>query len=377
MRSIFSGRSRSAALFCRHFARGLIRRSQVWLDGSWGSIALFRVVERLGYYMQWFDRKVFGGLGRRIGFEGAALGGLFLAVGTLVGFVTFGQGSLPAGVFLDRVPLVRPVASLYLPDARAVAATFDRHGYRLDRVRRDGIVPRVFLATLPSDLDAVAVVGERKQLFLQTVLPLVLHVNETILGQRQRALALYEAKQAGVRLSKPEHDWLAALHDYYRVAEGDSAELFRRLDVVPPSLALAQAVEESGWGTSRFAQEGNAIFGQWALTSRHGLVPAQRDAGARHSVRRFGELAGSVRAYIRNLNTHRAYREFRAKRAVLRRLPMPLNGYVLADTLQRYSERGDAYVATLRVLIRSNKLRNFDRAKLAGDVYASLSEPDA
>ncbi len=327
--------------------------------------------------MQWFDRKVFGGLGRRAGFEGTALGGLFLAVGVLVGVVTFGgSGSLPASALLDHTPLVRPVASLSLPDTRAVAATFDRHGYRLDRVRKDGIVPRVFLATLPTDLDAVAVVGERKQLFLQTVLPLVLHVNETILGQRQRALALYEAKQAGVRLSKPERVWLADLHDYYRVAAGDSVELFRRLDAVPPSLALAQAVEESGWGTSRFAQEGNAIFGQWVLASQHGLVPAQRDAGARHSVRRFGELAGSVRAYIRNLNTHRAYRDFRTKRVVLRRRPMPLNGYILADTLQHYSERGDAYVATLRSLIRSNKLRNFDRAKLAGDIYASLSDPD-
>jgi len=367
VRRRLSGRFRLAVRRLGHFC----------LDGSRQFIAIFGGLTRFNYYMQWMDRHLFGGFVQRCGFERLAPAGLLLAIGALTAGATFGQASLPATALLDRAPLIRPVASLHLPDAETVATIFGRQGYRLDRVREEGIVPRVFLAKLPEDLEAVPTVQARKQLFLQAVLPLVLHVNETIREQRKRAFALFEAQRAGVRLATQDADWLRALYGYYRVPEGDRAELFRRIDTVPPSLALAQAAEESGWGTSRFAQEGNAIFGQWTLNPQRGLVPAARDAGARHSVQRFAELAGSVRAYIRNLNTHRAYREFRAKRESLRRRPMPLNGYALADTLRRYSQRGDAYVDTLRNLIRANKLRHFDRAKLTGDLYAGLADPDA
>ncbi len=324
--------------------------------------------------MQWIDRKAFGGLGQRIGYERFALGALFLAIGGLMGSVAFGQTSLPVTPLLERAPFERPIASLKLVDAETVAAAFDSQGYRLDRVRREGIVPRVFLAALPNDLEEVPAVRERKRLFLQTVLPLVLRVNETITEQRKRVLEIYKAKKDGFRLTTQDSDWLRGLYAYYLVAEGDLPELLRRVDVIPPSLALAQAAEESGWGTSRFAQEGNAIFGQWTLSFHRGLVPLKRDADARYAVRSFRELAGSVRAYARNLNTHRAYRDLRNKRETLRRRAAPLNGYTLADTLERYSERGQAYVQTLRSLIRSNKLRHFDQAKLKGDVYASLSK---
>lgn len=376
-RSATSFRRRRLICRARHLTGRLARLGQIWLDCTHQLIALSSGLQRADHYMQRFDQKAFGGLWQRIGFERFALGALFLAVATLVGSVAFGQGSLPATTLLERAPLIRPVTSLHFPDMRTATAAFGRRGYQLDRVRAEGIVPRVFLAKLPTDLKAAATVIARKQLFLQTILPLVLHVNETTLEQRKRALALYDAARAGFRLSKQDKDWLGELHRYYRVAEGDAAELFRRIDVVPPSLALAQAAEESGWGTSRFAQEGNAIFGQWTANDAHGLVPQKRNADARHAVQRFAELAGSVRAYIRNLNTHGAYREFRTKRATLRQRPMPLNGYALASTLRRYSERGEAYVETLRSLIRSNKLRHFDRAKLTGDVYASLAEPEA
>ncbi|MCE2509469.1 MAG: glucosaminidase domain-containing protein [Alphaproteobacteria bacterium] len=327
--------------------------------------------------MQWVDTKAFGGLGQRIGFERFALGFLFLAIGGLVGSVVLGRTSLPVTPLLEHAPLERPVAALRLTDAETVAAAFGSQGYRLDRVREEGVVPRVFLAVLPSDLEAIQGVRERKRLFLQTVLPLILHVNETIAEQRKRALALTEAKQRGVRLATKDSDWLRDLYAYYRVPEGDLSELLRRVDVIPPSLALAQAAEESGWGTSRFAQEGNAIFGQWTLSLHRGLVPLERGGESRVAVRSFRDLAGSVRAYTRNLNTHLAYRELRAKREALRRRDIPLNGYTLAGTLRFYSERGEAYIQTLRSLIRSNKLRHFDRARLTGDVYASLPESGA
>ncbi|MGB1547657.1 MAG: glucosaminidase domain-containing protein [Alphaproteobacteria bacterium] len=316
-------------------------------------------------------------MGQRIGFDRFALGLLFLAIGGLMGSVVLGQASLPATPLLERAPLERPVAALKLSDAEALAATFGSQDYRLDRVRQEGVVPRLFLATLPGDLEAIRAVRERKRLFLQTMLPLILHVNETITEQRKRVLALTEAQQRGVRLASKDADWLRNLYAYYRVEEGNLSELLRRVDVIPPSLALAQAAEESGWGTSRFAQEGNAIFGQWTPSLHRGLVPLERGEEARYAVRSFRDLVASVRAYARNLNTHKAYRELRAKRENLRRRDVPLNGYTLAGTLQHYSERGEAYVETLRSLIRSNKLRHFDRAKLQGDVYASLPESGA
>jgi len=326
--------------------------------------------------MQWIDKKAFRDLGQRISFERPALVALFLAIGGLLGSVAFGQASLPATLLFERAPLERPINSIRLADAETVTAAFGSQGYRLDRVRREGVVPRVFLAALPKDLEEVTATHERKRLFLQTVLPLVLHVNETISEQRKRVLEIYKPKKDGFHLTAQDSDWLRGLYAYYRVAEGDLPELLRRVDVIPPSLALAQAAEESGWGTSRFAQEGNAIFGQWTPNFHQGLVPLQRDEGSRYAVRSFRELAGSVWAYARNLNTHRAYRDLRDKRQTLRRRAEPLNGYTLADTLEPYSERGQAYVQTLRLLIKSNKLRHFDRAKLKGDVYASFSKND-
>lgn len=362
---------RKQPVFLQTFRRRA-RSSHFWLDGRRRAIAIFSRFNRLGHYMRLVYSGTFGRLGRRIGFEHFALGGLFFAVLGLVGGVALGGARLPASFVLAGAALERPVFSLHLKETQALAEAFGQRDYRLDRVRREGVVPRVFLAALPSDLGEVAVVAERKRLFLQTILPLVLHVNETIKRQRDRAIALNAAAASGAQLAKRDAEWLRTLYGYYGVPDGDFEELLRRADVVPPSLALAQAAEESGWGTSRFAQEGNAIFGQWTRSRDRGIEPVAGPDGSPYAILRFRELAGSVRAYIRNLNTHQAYREFRNAREVLRLRETPLNGYTLAVTLGRYSERGKAYIEAIRTLIRSNKLRHFDRAKLAGDVYASL-----
>lgn len=141
-------------------------------------------------------------------------------------------------------------------------------------------------------------------------------------------------------------------------------ELIRRVDVIPTSLVLAQAANESAWGTSRFAREGNNIFGQWCFDEGCGLVPNRRGEDASHEVRAFASVEAAVRAYFRNLNTHPSYEDLRTLRASMRMQGLPLNSMVLARGLTRYSERGMDYVLELQDMIRINELRERDRVFL-------------
>ena len=154
--------------------------------------------------------------------------------------------------------------------------------------------------------------------------------------------------------------WLAELTDRYKVDGGDVDELLRRVDAVPPSLALAQAAIESGWGTSRFAVEGNALFGQRTWDRGDGIAPAERAVGATHAVKAFPSLADSVGAYMLNLNRASAYRKFRDRRAELRRRGGPLSGLELAETLTLYSTERANYVRKVAAIIRQNRLQAFD-----------------
>ncbi len=244
---------------------------------------------------------------------------------------------------------------------------FQRMGYDLETLLEEGAddVPRVILANLPSDLGEIREVKLRKALFVRSVLPLILQVNEEILGERRRLWQIWYDRHMSESLRPEDELWLAAMSEKYRSRRGDVAELLQKIDIIPPSLAVAQAAEESGWGTSRFSREGNAIFGQWTfVASDEGLVPEDRDEDADHRVRSFDNLLESARAYALNLNTHRAYREFRKRRAALRADGAQVEGLKLAVALGRYSERGQEYVKTLRAHIRTNKLHLLDGARL-------------
>ena len=246
-------------------------------------------------------------------------------------------------------------------------------GYHLEGVRTGTAeVPRLALLALPGDLKDLDSQDTRKAVFLKAMLPLVLQVNEEIAANRGRVLDLRDRQAAGQRLSANEQAWLADTYAAYGVAVGNSAELLRRLDVVPVSLALGQAALESGWGTSRFAQEGNALFGQTGQqTSSKGV--ALKSAADGTSFRSFDSLTDAVRAYVRNLNTHVAYKEFRVARASLRRTTgegHSLNGLQLVGALKLYSERGASYLDDLRGLMRINKLQQFDKSRLTGGTTA-------
>lgn len=252
-----------------------------------------------------------------------------------------------------------PVHSL-----EALLDRFDALAYDLADIRK-GVadVPRAYLTALPDDMAGVAETDKRKHAFVKAILPLILKTNETIAADRARLLRLEARLDRGELVPAAEVAWLEELAGRYGIAVGNLKELKRRVDVIPPSLALAQAAEESGWGTSRFALLGNAIYGQWTAAD-NGMVPENRSDGARHQVRAFEALESSVAAYMTNLNTHNAYREFRARRADLRARGKALDGNLLAPSLHRYSQRGQDYVTTIRTIIKANELEHFDKVRL-------------
>jgi Bax protein len=274
--------------------------------------------------------------------------------------------------------LPRPVMVQYVAPSVRLRDVFDGIDYRLDGVRRHGEVPRLFFVSLPADLQRIRQPGERKAMFIKTALPLVLHANEIIRHERARITSLRDKAAEGLELDAEERAWLERVAREYGIEKPSFARLLRRVDVIPPSLALAQAAEESGWGTSRFAHEGNAIFGQRTWRRHDGIVPEQRSEGETFKVRTFGQLIDGVRSYTRNLNSHFAYDEFRRAREAQRIRGERPDGYALAEALSRYSERGEDYVETIRTIIRVNGLRAFDRSRLRDRLAAEDGRtPDA
>lgn len=249
---------------------------------------------------------------------------------------------------------------------------FERIDYRLSDVREgQAEVPRVYVTGLPRDLDELSSVDDKKRAFIRSILPLVLLANQEIEQKRTHMLALLEKRADDESLSAGEQSWLDELGEQYGVEDSNPEALKRRVDVIPVSLALAQAIVESGWGTSRFALEGNALFGQrtWSNASQ-ALVP-KVDRSVR--VQSFEDLMASVRSYMHNLNTHPAYRSFRHQRAQAVERKDTLDGYELAANLEAYAEINN-YVEKLRGLIRANDLRALETARLddSSSFYARL-----
>jgi len=220
-------------------------------------------------------------------------------------------------------------------------------------------IPAVELTTLPSDLAQVRDVKQKKALFFRSLLPMVLAENEKVAELRSHILVFL--KKGVTQLSKAERRWLDTVAKQYKV-KGSIAEarvqrkLLRRVDVVPPALALAQAANESAWGTSRFARQGNNLFGQWTYRQSEGIVPLGRPEGATYAVRAFASLDASVRAYIQNINTNAAYAELRQLRQQMRDRGETLDSHVLATGLMAYSARGEEYISELQAMMRSNRL---------------------
>ena len=244
-------------------------------------------------------------------------------------------------------------------NASTIKQLFEDTGYRLDDVRVNKLVKPVALDSFPLEIKMIENTKKRKELFLQIVLPLVLQENNNIKLDRKRLFSIIN-KSNNTELEKK---WINKKFKQYGIPSKDLSILKIRMDEVPVSLALAQAAKETGWGTSRFAQEGNALFGQWTW-SGDGLKPKEAEEGEGHKVMKFNILQASVRAYQRNLNTHKTYKEFRLARAQLRDEGKELDSIVLSQYLDKYAETGQEYVKILRKIIEQNKLKDFDDAKL-------------
>lgn len=281
----------------------------------------------------------------------------------------------PEEIAPQKVPVaVAPVpvkatapTNIATPTVDRLTARFDSLGYDLVKIRSGaGEVPRILPDAIPSDLASIKQADERKQTFVKLVLPMVLVINESLQEDRNRITSLRDQLIAGEEaLAVRDRAWLDERFKEYKVEPGDFETLLTRVDVVPPSLALAQAAIESGWGTSRFARLGNALFGQWTTAEHEGIVPERREEGKSHKIRAFRSPIDGVASYLRNLNTHGAYKGLRAKRANLRALGKSLDSMLLAETLDSYSEKGMEYVRLVQSIIRVNELHQFDGARLA------------
>ena len=195
------------------------------------------------------------------------------------------------------------------------------------------------------------------------MLPLVVAENERILEDREK-LKLLSDKKFTTDLEK---QWLRQKLLEYKVKKGDLNELMNRMDIIPTSIALAQAAKESGWGTSRFALEGNAIYGQWTWSGQ-GIAPLDRDSNKSHKILKFPILRASVKAYKNNLNTHKSYKAFRDRRLQLRNEGKKINGLELTETLKNYAQTGSEYTKILNQIITQNRLTDFEPVKLVGSV---------
>ena len=235
--------------------------------------------------------------------------------------------------------------------------------YDLGKVRTQKLVKPIYFTQFPRDLDALQSTKLKKETFIKIVLPLIVAENERIMDDRQKLLSLSDKKFT----TDLEKQWIRQKLLEYKVKKGDLKKLIVRMDIIPTSIALAQAAKESGWGTSRFALEGNAIFGQWTWSGK-GIAPLDRESNKNHKILKFPILRASVKAYQNNLNTHKSYSKFRQKRLALRDKNKKIKGLELTETLNNYAQTGTEYTKILNQIIKQNRLMDFEPVRLVNSV---------
>jgi len=243
--------------------------------------------------------------------------------------------------------------------ASVIEQIFKDTNYDILDVRKNKIVKPISLSLLPNELKKIENIQKRKNLFIQIILPLILAETNKIKIDRNKLFTILNKNNN----SEVEKKWLKVKLKQYGVKNNDLSTLKIRMDEVPTSLAIAQAAKETGWGTSRFALEGNALFGQWTYSGK-GIKPLNTDSEETHKVMKFKILKASIRAYYRNLNTHSGYKNFRKLRAELRDNGEKLDSIILVDYLDNYAATGKEYTRVLKKIISQNSLKDFDDVKL-------------
>lgn len=277
--------------------------------------------------------------------------------------------------FVSGAPFIAITQREYSKHIAPFASGVPPYPARLDEAIADDLsidtpIPRVFLTHLPDTLADIEDVNERKRQFISTLLPLVLRANELLAADRKQAVSLRDKLARRSSLTPAEKAWAKDQLKRYRVSyntinQAVLEKLLVKLDIVPPSLAITQAAIESGWGTSRFALEGNALFGQWVWGDAEGLLPLNRDEGKDHKIKTFQYLLDSVVSYMININRNSSYAELRRIRHDMRQNERTLTGLPLTKGLVLYSERRESYVEDLQNIMEYNKLTALDQASLA------------
>ena len=252
----------------------------------------------------------------------------------------------------------QPIDTVRL-SASTIEELFRSTNYNLEDVRKNKLVKPISLTLLPQEIKQIENINKRKNLFIRIILPLIIKENNNIRSDRNKLFSILNKS----RNTRAQKKWLDKKFKQYGVINKDLSTLKIRMDEVPVSMAIAQAAKETGWGTSRFAQEGNALFGQWTW-SGEGIKPSNADNNSTHKVMKFRVLQASVKAYQRNLNTHLTYKDFRSARAELRDENKKLDSLILTEYLDKYAETGKEYVKILQKIIKQNNLKDFDDAKL-------------
>ena len=266
---------------------------------------------------------------------------------------------------------IKPEENFYIPDeledidentirlgTSTLNEIFKSANYDLDIVRKTKKVAPIYISVLPTEIGKIESTKKKKEIFIKIVLPLILRENEEIISDRKKLFRIL----GKIKNTRAEKKWLEFKLKQYQIKNSDLSELKIRMDIIPVSLAIAQAAKETGWGTSRFALEGNALFGQWTYAA-DGLKPEDDITGS-HKVKKFNVLQASVRAYKRNLNSHRVYKNFRSERAKLRERGEKINSLKLVKYLDKYAETGKLYTQVLEKIIKQNSLMDFDQSKL-------------
>lgn len=259
-----------------------------------------------------------------------------------------------------------PLQQFDVEDSRSLAALFADHDFGWPP---DGPVPRLAVKSLPADL-AQQPASRRKSLFFRSLLPLVLAENRRL--QAERSLLKRVFARGSLPVEGALRERVQAIARSHGI-DGDldtsqvRTRLLRRVDQIPPALALAQAASESGWGSSHFSRKGNNLFGERTWKATTGILPRQRPSDKHYYVRAFSSLRGSVHSYVHNLNTHRAYTQLRQLRLRIRERGKRPDAWALAGGLGGYSERGGEYVADIRAIMHHNHLvRALRNIRLAG-----------
>ena len=249
----------------------------------------------------------------------------------------------------------------FIGEANEMIDIFKKYNFSVESFLNDQSSNLIIFSSWPNDFLNIKSVNKRKKLFINTLLPIIFVENRKILEDRKKILDWWNQSGGEVVSREFWPNWLFELSEKYNYTESSIGRLLIRVDIVPLSLALSQAAIESGWGSSRYMNEGNAIFGQYTYDSKNGIKPRERANGKKFFVKRFSTLSESVRSYLKNINTHSAYEDFRQERRKLRMNGESLSGNVLANYLKNYSERNQAYVDDLKLLIETNNFMKFDK----------------